>query len=224
MSILGFHRHGGFAELVAVPTSSLIPVPADVPGSLACLAEPLACALNALDQSKLSSGMSVLIYGGGTLGVLMAMAARELGAEPLLVETNRRKLERSKPLQLEFGIIGTLECHDAEFDAAINATSSLSTFSEGLPRLKADGRFCLFSGFSDGSVPTGLINEIHYRQLHVVGAYGCTRDQMVRALNLLHQHEHTFDLLIEDRLAMEQVPAILPAVLSGDAFKYVVVF
>jgi hypothetical protein len=47
---------------------------------------------------------------------------------------------------------------------------------------------------------------------------------MVRALNLLHQHEHTFDLLIEDRLAMEQVPAILPAVLSGKAFKYIVVF
>ena len=224
MSILGFHRHGGFAELVAAPTSSLIPVPADLPGPLVCLAEPLACALNALDQSKLSSGMSVLIYGGGTLGLLIAMAARELGAEPFLVETNRRKLERSKALQLEFGIIGTLECPDAEFDVAVNATPSLSTFSEGLSRVKADGRFCLFSGFSDSSVPTGLINEIHYRQLQVVGAYGCTRDQMVRALNLLRHHEHTFDLLIEDRLGMEQVPAILPAVLSGEAFKYVVVF
>jgi L-iditol 2-dehydrogenase len=225
MSILGFHRHGGFAELVAVPTSSLIRVPADLPGPLACLAEPLACALNALDQSRLSPGMSVLIFGGGTLGLLIAIAARELGAEPSLVESNRRKIERSRALRLKFGIIGTIECPDAEFDAAVNATPSLSTFSEGLAGLKADGRFCLFSGFSgSSSIPTGLINEIHYRQLQVVGAYGCTRDQMIRALTLLRQHEHTFELLVEDRIGMAQVPAILPAVLSGEAFKYVVVF
>ena len=223
MSILGFHRDGGFAELVATPKASLIPVPADLPGSLACLAEPLGCAINALDQIGLSPGRSLLIYGGGTLGLLAAIAAHELGAEPFLVEINEAKLERSRPLRVTFGIDGGIECPSDEFDAALNATPSLSTFSAGLLKLKAGGRWCLFSGFpAHSQIPAGLINEIHYRQLQVVGAYGCTRDQMVRALKLLQRHGTALDLLIEDRIGLEQVPEVLPSVLSAEVFKYVV--
>jgi L-iditol 2-dehydrogenase len=223
MSILGFHRDGGYAEFVAAPVSSLIPIPSNLPGHLACLAEPLACALNALEQVKLSRGSSLLIYGGGTLGLLMAMAACETGAEPYVVETDRRKLERSKEFRAPFGITGSLDCSGVEFDAVINATSAPTTFPQGISKLKAGGWFCLFSGFSsEAPVPTNLINDIHYRQLHLVGAYGCTRDQMVKAVTLLQHRQDQLELLIEDRIGLEQVPAVLSLVLSGQAFKYIV--
>ena len=128
-------------------------------------------------------------------------------------------------MRVNFGIDGGIECRSDEFDAALNATPSLSTFSAGLLKLKAGGRWCLFSGFpAHSQIPAGLINEIHYRQLQVVGAYGCTRDQMVRALKLLQRHGTALDLLIEDRIGLEQVPAVLPAVLSAEVFKYVVDF
>jgi L-iditol 2-dehydrogenase len=225
MSIQGFHRDGGFAELVAAPSSSLIPVPTHLPGPLACLAEPLGCALNGLDQTGLSPGMSLLLYGGGTLGLLAALAARELGAEVHLVETNRAKLERSRAIRTTFGIGGNLACPHREFDAALNAAPSLNTFSEGLGKLKAGGRFCLFSGLTGcDAVPAGLLNEIHYRQLHAVGAYGCTREQMTRALTLLEREGNSLEGLIEDCIRLEEVPATLPSVLSGEAFKYVVNF
>jgi len=135
MSILGFHKNGGYAEFVAAPASSLIAVPADLPGHLACLAEPLASALNALEQIKLSRGTSILIYGGGALGLLMAMAAREAGAEPFVVETNQRKLERSQEFRSSFGIAGGLDCRRTEFDAVINATPNFTTFPDGLSKL-----------------------------------------------------------------------------------------
>jgi L-iditol 2-dehydrogenase len=224
MSILGFHRDGGYAEYVSVPASSLIPVPADLPGYLACFAEPLGCALNALEQVKLASGMSLLIYGGGTLGLLMAMAARAIGVEPFLVETNSRKLDRSREFRSSFGITGSLACEGGEYDATVNAAASPSTFIEGIFRLRAGGRFCLFSGFSHGEpIPVGLINEIHYRQLHVVGAYGCTRDNMAKALVLLQCYRDEIESLIEDRIGLDQVPDALSAVLSGQALKFVVV-
>ena len=185
MSILGFHKDGGFAERIAAPASSLIPVPTTMPGHLACLAEPIACTLNALEQIELSRGKSILIYGGGPLGLFMAMAAREMGAEPFLVETNSRKLERSEGFRMRFGITGSVETKRAEFDAAVNATAALGTLPEGLSRLKSGGWFCLFSGFpKEGLLPVNPINEIHYRQLHVVGAYGCTRAQMERAVSV----------------------------------------
>jgi L-iditol 2-dehydrogenase len=225
MSILGFHRDGGFAERVSVPTSCLIPIPETLPGHLACFAEPLSCALNALEQINLSSGMTLLIYGGGTLGLLMAMAARALGVEPFLVETNIRKLDRSRDFRASLGISGSLACDGGDYDAAINAAASPVTFLEGIFKVRPGGCFCLFSGFSDGDpIATGLINEIHYRQLHLVGAYGCTRNNMERALILLQRYKDDVELLIENRIELEQVPDMLPAVLSGQVLKFVVVF
>jgi L-iditol 2-dehydrogenase len=225
MSILGFHRDGGYAEHTSVPVSSLIPVPAALPGHLACFAEPLGCALNALEQLGLSSGMSLLIYGGGTLGLLLAMAARAIGVEAFLIETNSRKLYRSMKFQRSLVITGGLTCDRGEFDAVINAAAAPSTFIEGIYKLKAGGWFCLFSGFSGGDpIPLGLINEIHYRQLHVVGAYGCTRDNMGKALVLLQCYRDDIESLIEDRIGLEQVPDALSAVLAGQALKFVLVF
>jgi L-iditol 2-dehydrogenase len=222
---LGFHRDGGYAEFIAAPVASLIPVPPDLPGHLACLGEPLGCALNALDQLTLSPGMTLLLYGGGTLGLLTAMAARTMGIDPFVVETNGEKLRRSERFRKSFGIVGKVACNNSDFDAVINATTALTTLPEGLSRLKSGGRFSLFSGFpGDGSLPVALLNEIHYRQLHLVGAYGCTRKQMALALNLLRGAGSDAELLIEECINLDQVPAVFPAVLSGGVFKFVVVF
>ena len=43
MRIMGFHRDGGFAEYVAVPLQSLIPVPRGLSDEEAVFAEPLSC-------------------------------------------------------------------------------------------------------------------------------------------------------------------------------------
>jgi len=225
MIILGFHRDGGYAELLAAPASSLIPIPPVLPGHLACLAEPVGCALNALDQIQLSEGNSILIYGGGSLGLLMAMAAREMGAEPFLVETNSHKLERSKEFRTRLGIGGSIGNSCAEFDAAVNATPSFNTLPEGLSKIKAGGCFCLFSGLpNEGFIPVSLINEIHYRQLHLVGAYGCTRNQMAQAIALLQCRQEAIELLVEELIGLDQVPSALPRVLSGEAFRFIVAF
>lgn len=225
MTILGFHRDGGYAERLAAPGSSLIPVPAGLDGHLACLAEPLGCTLNALEQTRLSRGESILIYGGGSMGLFMAMAARELGADPFLVETNQRKLERSKGFRTHFGISGGADISRTEFDAAVNAAPALNTLSDGLSKLKSSGCFCLFSGFPNaGLIPAGLINEIHYRQLHLVGAYGCTRKHMAEAIRMLQHCQSSVERLIEGTLELDQVPTVLPRVLSGEAFKFVVEF
>jgi L-iditol 2-dehydrogenase len=225
MSILGFHRDGGYAEFAAAPASSLIPVPPTLPGRLACLAEPLGCALNALEQIQTSSGKSILIYGGGALGLLLAMAARDAGAEPFLAEINARKLERSEGFRLRLGITGSVENHRSDFDAVINATPALDTLPEGLSGLKAGGWFCLFSGFpNEGFIPVSLINEIHYRQLHLVGAYGCTRVNMAKAVTLLDRYQDDIEPLIEETINLDRVPGVLSSVLSGQAFKFIVAF
>ncbi|MCP4195580.1 MAG: alcohol dehydrogenase catalytic domain-containing protein, partial [Proteobacteria bacterium] len=145
MRITGFHTDGGFAEYVLAPVSSLIPVPYRISDGIACLAEPLACAINALDQAGVENDQSILIYGAGPLGLLMGMAAAWRGADPYITETSAEKFIKSEDFRAKIGI-GTAVSSTSGFDAAINAAPFAETFMEGLTRLKYGGNFCLFSG------------------------------------------------------------------------------
>lgn len=215
MRIVGFHRDGGFAERVAVPRRSLLPVPPGLPGAVACLAEPLACALNGLDQARVGRGNRLLVYGAGPVGLLAALAARHRGAEPSVREIRPRRLAETREFRDR---IGLPECGADEggFDAALNAAPDVAAVADGLGRLRSGGRFALFSGLVGGeAVPLSLLNTLHYRQLTLVGAYGCTRDGMRKALQILSESHKEAALLVEEAGTLSDVPGFLPAVLEG---------
>ncbi len=223
MRISGFHRDGGLAEYVAVPEPSLIRTPSDLAPEIACLAEPLACALNALELADLAPGEHVLIYGAGPVGLLMALAARSLEAFPLLAEKDPRKLSLSARFRSAAGITADQETQRIDFDVVINAAPALDPFTDGIQRLRSGGRYCLFSGLpSEDSIGAHLLNEIHYRQLRCVGAYGCTRRQMEKALILLRTHAAAVSCLIQERIPLETVQAAFPRMLDGHALKLIV--
>jgi L-iditol 2-dehydrogenase len=225
MGVLGFHRDGGLAEYVAVPQASLIPAPRDLPAEVACLAEPLGCAVNALEQAELAPGERILIHGAGPVGLLMALAALAIGAVPLVTERDPEKLQLSKPFRLATGISAECDTKRSHFDVVVNAAPSLDALRDGLSRLRSRGRYCLFSGLPHGdSIDAAVLNEIHYRQLRCVGAYGCTRRQMESALGMLLAHATEAALLIQERIAIEQVPAALSRILDGHALKTIVNF
>lgn len=223
MQVLGFHRDGGLAQRVTVPRTSLIPVPSGVPSHLASLAEPLACTLNALEQTRLSFGQRLLIYGGGPVGLMMALAARTMGIHVTLVEPDAAKLDRSREFRGHMAIEGETGVTESGFHAGVNAAPFAVTVEDGLPRIGPGGRFCLFSGLTDAPmVSASILNEIHYRQLKVVGAYGCTRKQMGDALDLIGNHPNSLRLLVEDVIGLDDSLAAMEKALSGKHMKFVV--
>ncbi|NTV83949.1 MAG: hypothetical protein HGA23_06570 [Bacteroidales bacterium] len=89
--------------------------------------------------------------------------------------------------------------------------------------MRPGGVFCLFSGLTDTrTLPAFLLNEIHYRQLTVLGAYGCTRRQMREALALIENHADSVELLVEAVIGLDRSIEALKNVLSGKSMKIVV--
>jgi threonine dehydrogenase-like Zn-dependent dehydrogenase len=74
-------RPGALAEQLAVPVTSLHPLPSTVDWTLGALVEPGGNALRAAQAARLSGGDRVLVLGPGTIGLLVAMFARAAGAE-----------------------------------------------------------------------------------------------------------------------------------------------
>jgi len=226
MRILGFHDDGGFAESLAVPFSSMIPVPATLPMEIAALAEPLGCALHALDRARVRAGERVLIYGGGTLGLFLALGAADRGAFPVLVEPDRKKLRKSRVFRKRFAVGSAEEPSSlrGSFDAGFNASSAPATF-EGIRQLRPAGRYCLFSGLQDlPETAPALLAELHYRELQLLGSYGCTRSSMAAALSLLDARAGDLCFLVSRKLRLEELAAAMPEVIGGEYFKMVVEF
>jgi threonine dehydrogenase-like Zn-dependent dehydrogenase len=71
-------------------------------------------------------------------------------------------------------------------------------------------------------IPSELLNEVHYRQLTLIGAYGSTKRQMKLALKIIETNTQTLRLLIDKIIPLESVPLVLPEILLGQSLKYVV--
>ena len=85
----------GLADYQVVPDRIAHPLPDGLPVELGAFAEPLSCALHAVEQSGLRVGESVAVIGAGAIGLLTMQVARLSGATTLIVsdpEPARRAL------------------------------------------------------------------------------------------------------------------------------------
>ena len=197
MRIMGFHRDGGFAEYVAAPLLSLIPVPAGLTDEEAVFAEPLSCCLNALELGGVRGGDVLGIWGAGPAGTLLSRAGALRGAEPVVIEPDERRR--------------ALACGHAAppgpVDVAIVAIGAPEAYLEALGALAPRGRLVVFSGLlpeADAALHVSL-SRLHYYEHTVVGAYGCCFRHGEDALELLAGGRLRVDDLISQRLPLRDL-------------------
>ena len=95
--LAGISRPGGFAESIVLPATRIHMIADDLDPAVAALAEPLAVGLHGLERGDLQEDDRVLVLGGGTIGILTALAARRAGAREVVVRArhpHQRELAR----------------------------------------------------------------------------------------------------------------------------------
>lgn len=79
---LGIIRHNGaFADFFTLPVANLHPLPDNLPDEQAVFAEPLAAALQLLEQCHVHPGQRVYVLGDGRLGLLVAQVMARTGCD-----------------------------------------------------------------------------------------------------------------------------------------------
>jgi 2-desacetyl-2-hydroxyethyl bacteriochlorophyllide A dehydrogenase len=98
--MLGKHRHGGYAEYIALPARGVVPLPDEVPFEHgAVLMCSSATSFHALRKAGLKPSETVAVFGAGGLGMSAIQLARALGAwEVYAVDINQGKLEVAEKL------------------------------------------------------------------------------------------------------------------------------
>jgi threonine dehydrogenase-like Zn-dependent dehydrogenase len=112
--VMGSGRDGGMSDEVVVPERCLVPLPAGLAPSDACLVEPLAVAVHGLRRARLSGGARVAVIGGGSIGLCAVAVASHAGAHVALEA--RHDAQRAAGERL--GARAPAGSHDLVVDAA----------------------------------------------------------------------------------------------------------
>jgi (R,R)-butanediol dehydrogenase/meso-butanediol dehydrogenase/diacetyl reductase len=98
LRFLGLDTDGALQELWTVPAHTLHRLPDGMDLQTAALIEPLAVAVHDVRRARLQVGETALVIGGGPIGMLIAMVARQAGARVLLSEINPARLRMAETL------------------------------------------------------------------------------------------------------------------------------
>ncbi|MBX3569374.1 MAG: alcohol dehydrogenase catalytic domain-containing protein [Rhizobiaceae bacterium] len=99
--LVGLSWHwGGMAEQALVPEQNVVKLPDSVSDEQGAVVEPALVALNAIDQSGVQVGATVLVTGAGPIGALTALCAQASGASAVYVfEPNAGRRARLEALE-----------------------------------------------------------------------------------------------------------------------------
>ncbi len=144
-STLGiWKREGCFAEYVCLPLKNLLEIPQNVSDEEAVFVEPLAAALEILEQLHIPPYKKVVVLGDGKLGLMIALALNAAGLNLTLVGKHQNKLDIAKAQGVKTKLLNELEIKK-EYDFVIEATGSVSGLETSLALTKPRGTLILKS-------------------------------------------------------------------------------
>ena len=166
LGFIGEVRPGCFAEYIALPQEDVIKAPPDIDLKKLALAEPLAVALKICRQAKPAPTDKVLIVGPGPIGLLTALALKNVcGLEnPTILGRSPARLSIAKALGMK---TTTQLGDDSYFDLIIEAAGNETALSTAVAHALPGGKICVVSIFEDDFIFD--INTIVAKQLSIIG-------------------------------------------------------
>jgi L-iditol 2-dehydrogenase len=230
---------GAYAELAAVPpiaVKNLIPLPHDLPSDLATVADPFACALNGVEVLDVDLGDTVVILGAGPIGCWQAVMARDRGAgRVFLCDVNRQRLDIALravgPSVDDAWVVGEDggvaevmgRTGGAGAERVSVAAPSKQAQQAALEMAAKRARVVYFAGLPKHDPVSPLdMNQLHYKELAVLGAYGATRRQYRITMDYLGRRRDELAAVVTHRFPLDEVAEAFETIRSGAGLKMVI--
>jgi 2-desacetyl-2-hydroxyethyl bacteriochlorophyllide A dehydrogenase len=169
---IGVTVSGGAAEFVAAPMANLFRLPTHLTARDAALIEPLSCAVRGFDVLPRTLADNYLIYGSGTMGLMMLELAKRAGAASVsMVDLNPERLETAKQLGCSAAVANADELDAPRgWDVVIDCTGAEPAIRDGLQRVGRGGTFLQFGVSSYDARVAIEPYEIYRREITITGS------------------------------------------------------
>lgn len=222
-SYLGSRQNGGFAEYAAVPAVNLIELPEKVSYEEAAMLEPMAVAVHAMKKVRISRSDIVVVWGLGTIGLLLIMFLKEAGFSNILAVGNK---DPQKQRLLKMGLNEDSFCDSRKRDAGqwvmehtkgcgadvfFECVGKNETFMQAVDHAAPAGRICLIGNpYSDMTLEKHIYWKILRNQLMITGTWnsaftGRCEDEWHYVLTLLEEKKIAPAELITHRFLLSEL-------------------
>ncbi|MGO2667514.1 MAG: alcohol dehydrogenase catalytic domain-containing protein [Microbacterium gubbeenense] len=133
---------GASQQFFTAPSTNVFRLKPETDIYLAALIEPLACAIRGWDVLPRRMGDHVLVYGAGTMGLLMAQLAHRAGAATVsIVDLNPDRLQVAAECGIELRYTSADDADREKWDVVIDCTGNIRAIEDALTRVKPAGFF-----------------------------------------------------------------------------------
>lgn len=213
---IGVSTTGGAAEFAVAPVANCVVLPDHISPADAALIEPLSCAVRGFDVLAPSLGDHYLIYGAGTMGLMMMELAKRAGAASVsVVDLNPARLETAKILGCSAAVGSADELDRARgWDNVIDCTGVVAAIEDGLKRVIRGGTFQQFGVAATEAIARFSPFVVYNQEIRIVGSMAVLRS-FERAAELFAAGALKPEIMISDRRPLAEYPAALEQFRAG---------
>lgn len=211
---------GAFCDYVIIQDDFAYEVPDSISDHAAALMEPLSVGIAAAQQGGIKVGDTVLIAGGGPIGVITAQVARAFGAVDVVVaDINPARRELAAKYGARVVDPAAESTVELQANVFIDASGATPAIVNGVRSTRSGGTVVLVGSADEFplSVP-----EVSMRELKVTGIFRYTGTWPI-ARDLLESGQVELDSLVTHVYGIEQVEEALSGEGASDSLKRMVV-
>ncbi|WNI14439.1 zinc-dependent alcohol dehydrogenase family protein [Actinacidiphila sp. ITFR-21] len=217
---IGVTAPGGAAEYAVAPAANCVKLPPHVRTRDAALIEPLSCAVRGYDVLRSSLASHVLIYGSGTMGLMMLELAKRTGAATVdVVDVNEERLGTARALGCSAAAVSADEIERARgWDVVIDATGNAEAIQDALGRVGRGGTYLQF-GVADYAARAVIEPYRVYNQEITITGSMAVLHSYERAAELFAAGVLDPEVFISDRLPLADYAGALERFRAGRGRK-----
>jgi len=217
---IGVSKPGGAAQFAVAPVGNCVVLPDHVRLEDAALIEPLSCAIRGYDVLKSQLGSHVLIYGSGTMGLMMLELAKRTGAASVdIVDINSQRLVTAVELGCSAAVTSADELDRPRgWELVVDATGVGAAIQDGLSRVAPAGTFLQFGVAAYATRVTIEPYRIYNKEITITGSMAVLHS-FERAADMFAAGLLNPDVFISDRIPLADYAEALAKFKRGEGRK-----
>ena len=222
LNFVGIDSPGSLQNRWNVKADWLVRLPEDLDLRTAALVEPVAVAQHDVKRAGVQHGDRVVVVGGGPIGLLIALIARDRGAEVLVSEVAASRLELARTMGFQTADPSVVELctvvdpwtADAGADIAFEVSGSVPGVKAMTDVLRRRGTGVVV-GIQPKAPPVDVF-QIFWKELSIIGARVYERADFEEAVRLVADGTIPADALISDVMPLRETAAAIGRLDSGE--------
>lgn len=229
---LALTNPGAFAEYSSCRPDMVKKLPKNVSFDEGCMVEPSAVSLHAVNLANIKIGDSVLIIGGGIIGLMAAEFAKLNGASYVgLVEVNEKRGKRAK----KYGKVNAffdakdekiveklMKVSNGGFDKVIECCGNEAAISESIVAVKPGGTIVLV-GVSTVPVNVPLVMSV-MKEVNMIGAIAYTESEFEECIKLIDKKVINVEKYIDAKVTLDKAQKSFKRLTSGSDNAIKIIF